>query len=116
MKFFKYIIDDKITRLGFVGAFGVMLASIVFVLFYYNRLPPFIPIFNQLPWGEQRLGTTAAIFLPTLIAFLIFLFNLFLSELTYERLPLVSRMIAVTSLSVSIIVFLFMVKTIQLVF
>lgn len=114
--FFKDIRNDRITRLGFTSSFGIILASLFFVSFYYNSLPPFIPIFNQLPWGEQRLGTTIAIFLPILIAFLILLFNLFLSLLTYEKIPLVSRMIALTSLSVSFLVFLFMVRTVQLVF
>ncbi len=114
--FFKDIRNDKITRLGFTSSFGIVLASLVFVLFYYNSLPPFIPIFNQLPWGEQRLGTTIAIFLPLLFAFLILLFNLFLSLLTHKSLPLVSRMLAVTSLSVSFLVLLFMVRTVQLVF
>lgn len=107
---------DKITRLGFIGSFVVGLASFVFVLFYYNNLPPFIPVFNQLPWGEQRLGTTIAIFLPILIAFLTLLFNLFFSLLTYMKIPLVSRILAVTSLSVSFLVLLFTVRTVQLIF
>jgi len=114
--FFKEIGNDKITRLGFTSSFGIVLVSLVFVLFYYNSLPPFIPIFNQLPWGEQRLGATSAIFLPILIAFLIFLLNLFLSVLAYKKIPLVSRMIAATSLSVCILSFIFEILTIQLVF
>jgi len=114
--FFKDIVNDKTTRLGYVGAFGIVLASLIFILFYYNSLPPFIPIFNQLPWGEQRLGVTITIFLPILFAFLIFLFNLFLSSLAYKKIPLVSRMIAATTLSISVLVFIFMVRTIQLVF
>ncbi len=116
MKFFNDIINDKTTRIGFLGAFGAIIGSIALVLFYYNSLPPFIPIFNQLPWGEQRLGTTPAIFQPILIAFLIFLFNLFLLALAYKKMPLVSRMIAATSLSVCILSFIFIVRTIQLVF
>jgi hypothetical protein len=114
--FFKDVRNDKITRLGFTSSFGIVLASLVFVLFYFDSLPPFIPIFNQMPWGEQRLGTTNTIFLPILIAFLILLFNLFLSFLIHKRIPLVSRMLATTSLSVSFLVFLFMIRTVQLVF
>jgi hypothetical protein len=115
MKFFNDITNDKITRLGYLGTFGIMLVSLFFVIFCYNKLPPFIPIFNQLSWGEQRLGATATIFLPILIAFLIFIFNLFLSSIIYGKLPLVSRILAATSLSISILAFLFIVRTIQLV-
>ena len=113
--FFKDVINDKITRLGFMCAFGIVLISLVFVLFYYNRLPPFIPIFNQLPWGEQRLGGTLTIFIPASIALLILIINLIISELVYKKIPLVSRMLAVTSLLISILTFLFVFKTILLI-
>ncbi|OGH19607.1 MAG: hypothetical protein A3D74_04040 [Candidatus Levybacteria bacterium RIFCSPHIGHO2_02_FULL_37_13] len=114
--FFEDVKNDKITRLGFASSFGIVLASVVFVLFYFNSLPSFIPIFNQLPWGEHRLGATNTIFLPILIAFLILLFNLFLSLVIHKRIPLVSRMLAITSLSVSFLVLFFVIRTVQLVF
>jgi len=113
--FFKDIRNDKTIRLGFAVTFSIALIALVFVLFYYNNLPPFIPIFNQLPWGEQRLGTTMTIFIPILIAFLIFMFNLLLSSLIYKKIPLVSRMLAITSLTVSVLVLLFTIRSIQLV-
>ncbi len=111
--FFKDIRDDKTTRLGFASTFSTALVTLGFVLFFYNKLPPFIPIFNQLPWGEQRLGTKSTIFLPILIVFLVFVCNLILSSLSYEKMPLVSRILAVTSLTVSVLVFLFMIRIIQ---
>lgn len=111
--FFKDIRNDKTTRLGFAGTFSIGLVTLLFVLFFYNKLPPFIPIFNQLPWGEQRLGTKSTIFLPILIAFLVFVCNLILSSLTYEKMPLVSRILAVTSLTVSVLASLFMIRIIQ---
>jgi len=113
--FFKNIIHDKTTRLGFTATFGIVFVSLVFVLLYYNKLPPFLPIFNQLPWGEQRLGTTMTVFIPILIAFLIFVCNLILSSLIYEKIPLVSRMLAMTSLTACTLVFFFIIRTIQLV-
>jgi hypothetical protein len=111
--FFKDIRGDKTAGLGFAGTFSIALVSLGFVLFFYNKLPTFIPIFNQLPWGEERLGTKSTIFLPILIVFLVFACNLILSSLTYEKMPLVSRILAVTSLTVAVLVSLFMIRIIQ---
>ena len=113
--FFKDIVGDKITRLGFIITFVLLVVTFIFVLFSYNSLPPFIPIFNQLPWGEQRLGIQSSIFIPILIIVLIFMCNLFLSAFAYKRIPLASRMLAITSLIASILVFFFTTRTIQLV-
>lgn len=113
--FFKNVFLDKTTRLGFAGTISVVLITLVFVFFYYNSLPPFVPIFNQLPWGEQRFGAKPAMFLPTLISFLIFALNLILAMLIYKKIPLVSRILAISSLTVSVLVFFFTIRTIQLI-
>jgi hypothetical protein len=43
------------------------------------------------------------------------MFNLLLSSLIYKKIPLVSRMLAITSLTVSVLVLLFTIRSIQLV-
>ena len=113
--FFEDVKNDKITRLGFASSFGIVLASVVFVLFYFNSLPSFIPIFNQLSWGEQRLGNQITIFIPVLVALLIFAINIFTSASIYKKIPLISRMLAVISLLAGILTFLFSIKTIMLI-
>jgi len=112
--FFKDVASDKTITLAFFLNGLFIITIIIFILFSYGRLPPFIPIFNQLPWGEQRLGTTITIFIPVLVALLIFLINIFTSTITYKKIPLVSRMMAAISLLTSILTFLFVVKTVTL--
>lgn len=114
-EFFKDIRRDKIGRFGFLSACILSLLTFFYILLTYKNLPPFIPIFNQLPWGEQRLGITLTIFIPILIDLLIILFNLFISALIYQKMPLVSRMLAITTFIVTILTFLFVVKTVVLV-
>ena len=112
---FKDLKNDKtITMAYFLNIFSIFVISI-FILFFYGRLPPFIPIFNQLPWGEQRLGGTITIFIPVLLALIIFAINLFTSAVTYKKIPLVSRMLSATSLLIGILTCLFVVKTIVLI-
>lgn len=113
-EFFKDIKSDKaiIPTFSINGIFIVV--SVIFILFSYRNLPPFIPIFNQLPWGEQRLGSTFTIFIPVLVALLIVIINLFTAAFIYKKTPLVARMLAAVSLLTSIITFLFIIKTVTL--
>lgn len=114
-QFFKSIAQDK-TIFYFLLLNGFcIIAAVIFILFSYRLLPPFIPIFNQLPWGEQRLGTTSAIFIPLLIALLILVINAFTSAIAYKKIPLVARMLTATSLLAGILTTLFVVKTIILI-
>lgn len=115
-EFFTNIRKDKITNIGFSATAALIIIVFIFTLFFYRHLPPFVPVFNQLPWGEERLGTTITIFIPLLTALLIFILNLIISTLVYKRIPLVSRMLAGTSLLITVLTFLFVVKTVILIF
>ena len=112
--FFKEIGSDKtIIPAFFINGFFIIV-SVIFILFSYGKLPPFIPIFNQLPWGEQRLTPTIAIFIPVLAALLILIINIFTASFIYKKIPLVARMLVAVSLLTSILAFLFIVKTVTL--
>ncbi|MDO8620974.1 MAG: hypothetical protein Q7R31_01700 [Candidatus Levybacteria bacterium] len=113
--FFRDILNGQTTRKIFIANLSLVIITCALIALYYHNLPPFIPIFNQLPWGEQRLGSTATIFIPPLIAFIIFICNIIVAGLAYEKIPLVSRMLATVSLLASILIFLFIVKVIQLI-
>jgi len=112
--FFKDIKGDRtIISAFFINIFFIIVA-IACILFSYGKLPPFIPIFNQLPWGEQRLGNTFTIFIPVLVALLIIIINIFTGTSVYKKIPLISRMLAAVSLLAGILTFLFIIKTITL--
>ncbi len=114
-EFFKDIKGDKTIAFAYLINVFFIVATIVYILFSYGKFPPFIPIFNQLPWGEQRLGNTFTIFIPVLVALLILATNIFTSTSAYKKIPLVSRMLAAISLLAGILTFLFVVKTITLI-
>lgn len=112
---FKRIKNDRILVRFFGASFIIFILTIGYILLVYGKLPPVLPIFNQLPWGDQRLGTTQAIFLPDLLVFLILIVNLTISGIIYPKTPLLSRMLAVTSFVVSFLTFLFIIRTVQIV-
>lgn len=113
-EFFKEIKSDKtIVPAIFINIF-LIVAAICYILFSYGKLPPFVPIFNQLPWGEQRLGNKITIFIPVFVALLIFVINIFVGTLFYKKIPLLSRILIAIGLLTGALTFLFVVKIILL--
>src|SRR3989344_4441574 len=96
-KYFNYLSLDRLVLRLYIITFILIIATIAYTLFNYGKLPPLLPIFNQLPWGEERLSETSGIFIPGAAALLIFLFNIFLSAFIYTRSPLISRILTITS-------------------
>ena len=114
-EFFSDIRIDKITQRSFFSSIFIIFLSVIYILFYYSNLPPFIPLYNQLPWGEQRLAATSGILIPSLLAFVIFIFNLIFSSIVYKKVPLISRVLSITTLLIAILTFLFIIRTVQIV-
>ena len=114
-EFFNDIKSDRITNIGFLLTIIFIIVIFIFTLSLYGSLPPLIPIFNQLPWGEERIGNKTTIFIPILTTLLVFVINLIISALIYKNIPLVSRLLAGTSLLAAILTFLFVIRTIILI-
>jgi hypothetical protein len=114
-KLLSNIKNDRITFRGYFFTFFLLIVTALYALVYYQNLPPFIPLFNQAPWGEQRLIESLGIFLPILIAFIIAIVNLILSSAIYKKNPLVPRILTLTSFLIAILTLLFIIRTIQIV-
>jgi hypothetical protein len=106
---------DKIVRWGMTFSFILLLFQAGLLAAFYLKLPPVIPLFNQLPWGEERLGIKYEFLLPLAITSIFFLFNYVLLRKLYITMPLVSRIIGVTTLLASLLSFIFVVRTLQLI-
>lgn len=111
--FIENITSDKLALRGFFISFLLMLLTILYILINYSKLPPFIPIFNQLPWGNDRLTTPLGIFIPTIIFAIIFIFNIIFTSIVYNKNPLIARMVAAVTLILSFMNFLFIIRTIM---
>jgi len=112
---FKFLKSDKIIKWSFVISCLLLLASVISIIIFYFSLPPFLPIFNQLPWGEERLGGKIEIFLPIIITFSFLVFNFFLLNQVYEKMPLVARILGITTLLMSALSLIFTIQTLKIV-
>ena len=114
-KFLTEITNDKITSRGFSISLILSLFTILFIAVYFKSLPPLLPVFNQLPWGNERLTPSWGIFIPIIVFGLIFVFNLIFATIIYSKNPLIARFIAATTLLLSVINFLYIIRTIFLI-
>lgn len=90
---FKTILSDQFVRLSLLLSVVFIVPLITIVLFSYQNLPPLIPFFNSMPWGEDRLiYSNVVILLPVLILG-IFIVNTMQAVFTYSKYVLVARII-----------------------
>lgn len=111
----KELFSDKTFLIFFIGSIFFIIIHLIFVLATIKNLPPFVPLFNQMPWGETRLGEKIQIFIPISIAFLFCISNFLISGYFYKSLPLVCRFLAVTSFLISFLAFLLVVRTVLII-
>jgi len=111
---FKYVRTDKIIKFSMQISALLLCGQLIYAIFSYFSLPPLVPIFNQLPWGEQRLGQKFEIFIPALLTLIFLSTNLLLVNKLYERMPLLSRMLGITSLLINVLSFIFSMQTLTI--
>ncbi len=109
--FINNIRADRWTFRGFNISLILTFLTIGFILFNYKNLPPLVPIFNQLPWGTQRLTQTLGIFIPVAVFGVIFLVNIIFASFVYLKNPLIARIVSAITFIITILNFLFIVRT-----
>ena len=112
---FKHIKADKIIKWGMVAAASLLILETAYILIVYTFLPPFLPLFNQMPWGESRLGDKIEIFLPVIITVAFFGVNILLLARLYTRMPLASRILSITTLLITVLSCIFVTRTLLLI-
>jgi hypothetical protein len=90
---FSLILTDQFVKISLLLSFLFLIPLIVIIIVTYGSLPPLIPFFNSMPWGEQRLAySSVAIFLPLLLVGF-FVGNIFQAVSSYKKYVLVARIV-----------------------
>ena len=114
-KYIDLAFSDRLIKRLLIISIVLMAFTALFAIFNYRKLPPLIPVFNQLPWGVERLSNTWGIFIPIIFSLLIFVFNFFAAGVVYNESPLLSRMLAITTFIASLLSLLFVFRTVTLI-
>lgn len=103
---------DKIVYYSSLSSLVTILLSSVIVGIFYRLIPPIIPLYNQMPWGETRLAAKSALFLLLALGFGIYILNLIILHYLYNSIPLLSRILSVTTVLTILFVFFIVARTI----
>ena len=106
------ITADRLAFRGFVISILLTLSTVLYIVINYTNLPPLIPVFNQLPWGNNRLTPTVGIFIPIILFIVIFVFNVLFTSIVYSKNPLIARLVAAVTLILAMMNFLFIIRTV----
>ena len=88
---FKLILSDQFARISLVLSLIFIIPLLIIIITTYGNLPPLIPFFNSMPWGEDRLIVSGlTVFLPLLLV-IIFIGNVVLATVFYSKYVLISR-------------------------
>lgn len=109
------LFSDKIVKQSSIITVLILLVLTGASVFFYFRLPPFIPLYNQLPWGFDRLSDKIGIFIPVVMAFGFSFLNILISAFIYEKMPLIARIVQASSFLIALLTLIFIARTIQLV-
>lgn len=111
-----YIFKDKSIRYSLVLAGASCALQLLSIGFLYFKLPPVIPFFNSLPWGEARLVPIHVFFMMpfTILAFAVI--NVFFAATTHSKYALVSRMLSLNILLASILSTIALIQIFLLIF
>lgn len=111
---FNYLREDKVIRYGFSISGALLLISILIPILLFHLLPPFLPLYNKLPWGYARLGTKMEFFIPLGIAIFYYFCNIFLAQYLYKKIPLLARLLCATTIVIMLLVNIFVIQTIRI--
>lgn len=114
-EFIKQLSADKIIWWGFLLSIGIIVLELLYGIIFYNFLPPVIPLYNQLPWGVERLGGRIELFFPVVLTGGICILNMLLTRILYEKTPFIARMLTVTTLLCTLLTSFFIVRMTQLI-
>ncbi len=105
---------DKIIKLGTYLSLSLIFLHLIIIAGFYVILPPYIPLYNQMSWGNDQIASKMEIFIPIFITSVFFIMNLFIGLKIYEKMPLLSRILSITALLLCILSIIFIIRIISL--
>ena len=76
----------------------LILIQFIFLIYQFNNLPPQVPLFYSLPWGEAQLVPATYFFLLPVFSIIVLLLNSFLATIFNLNSELLSYLLNISSL------------------
>ncbi len=93
----------------------IFISCLLLFLIFWQKIPPVIPFFYSLTWGEEQLASPILLILLILTVFLLNLLNIAVSFFTYKRSIYLAHLLLISSIATIILTAITIVKIILLV-
>lgn len=91
------LVPDKLGRSSYLTSLALVLVMFLLITLMIGRLPPSVPLYFTLPWGESRLAPKLMLYILPIITLILIVFNLGLGRLSDKLSPLLPRVLAVST-------------------
>lgn len=106
---------DAAFRWSLVGSILLSIVTTVFLLLRFSHLPPVIPLFYSLPWGEAQLAAPQILVVVVAGFSLLYVLNFVIAFFLYTVFPFFARLICVGTLLLALLVNFSLVQILLLV-
>jgi len=110
-KFWQTTLNSRLLRLTIL----LFVFQLVLIIWFYNQLPPEIPIFFSRPWGASWLSATSSIFILPLFSLVAFLINYLLALYFQQKKLILSQLLVIFAFIISLFSTVSLIKIISLV-
>jgi hypothetical protein len=110
-KFWQTTLNSRLLRFTIL----LFVIQVILIIWFYNQLPPEIPIFFSRPWGASWLSSTSSIFILPLFSLIVFLINYLLALYFHQKKLLISQLLVIFTFIVSLFSTVSLIKIISLV-
>lgn len=95
------LVPDKLGRSSYLASCGLVLVMLILITLLLGSLPPTVPLYFTLPWGEARLAPKLMLYILPSITLILIVFNLGLGRLSGKLSPLLPRVLAVSTVVIA---------------
>lgn len=111
----KSLLQDKIIEPAIIFSSLLIIFSFLFLVFNFNKLPPEVPLFHSLPWGEEQLAVKWQLFFLPFLSLIFLIVDLLLARRLYSQNLFLSRVLALSAPVFGLLSTIALVETILLI-
>ena len=91
------LVPNRTERSSYVLSLSLTLIMFLMITFLWGKLPPVVPLYFSLPWGEARLAPRLMLYLLPIVTLAVLMINVGLGRLLGKLSPLLPRVLAAGS-------------------
>lgn len=91
------LVPDSLGRSSYLLAILLIVIMLMMISALLIKLPPVVPLYFTLPWGEARLTSKLMLYILPLASLLFLIINLGLGRISMKLSPLLPRVLAVST-------------------